>query len=120
VLDENEIEACEREAADMIGFLMNEPSAADDLVRTLVWKALRNTEKSRMSAVSHLDPVAFPAAELTTLSIRMPLELASGIDKTLDAFYPSLDQEKFICLAVGFALENLGEDEERGGLGLDG
>jgi hypothetical protein len=45
LLDEDEIEACERDAAEIAGFLLNEPRAADDLTRTLVWIILQNAEK---------------------------------------------------------------------------
>ena len=51
VLDDEEIDECEKVAADIAGFLLNEPRATDDLVRTLVWVILQNagSEKGQQS-----------------------------------------------------------------------
>jgi hypothetical protein len=42
VLTTEEVDAAEKEAADLAGFLLNQPRASEDLTRTLVWIILRN------------------------------------------------------------------------------
>jgi|HubBroStandDraft_4_1064222.scaffolds.fasta_scaffold1156506_2 hypothetical protein len=44
-LDEEEVAACEEEACEIAGAILNAPKAASDLVRTLVQVIIRNAKE---------------------------------------------------------------------------